>query len=145
MAVMEQALCDYLLTKSAITNVIGSGADARLWPEVLPELYSVKSDGPAATYQILDSVDEHTISDRCGLVQSRVQFVCYGADRTAANALARAIKNCGVVALKGVSGGVDFRGVEVVRGISNFDESPTDGSQEHRYLADFDLMISYLE
>lgn len=144
MPVMEEALCEYLLTKAAVTSLIGTGDAARLWTDVLPETYS-NADGPAATYQIIDGLDEHTISDRCGFVQARVQIACFAATRSAANVLARAIKNCGITALKGVSGGVDFRGVEVARGISTFDDSPTDGSQEHRYLADFDLMISYLE
>jgi hypothetical protein len=145
MTAMEDAFCEYLLTKSSITDLIGTGDNARLWPDVLPEGYSVKSDGPAATYQIIDGTDEHTISDRCGFVQARVQISCFAWKRLIANQLARAIKNSGVIAMKGVSGGVDFRGVEVARGISTFDDSPTDGSQEHRYLADFDLMISYLE
>lgn len=145
MPAMEDALCEYLLAKPAVTNLIGTGDDARLWPDVLPELYSVKASGPAATYQIIDGADEHTISDRCGFVQARVQIACFAATRSAANTLARAIKNCGITALKGISGGVDFRSVSVARGISTFDDSPTDGSQEHRYLADFDFEISYLE
>lgn len=146
MAVMEEALCEYLLTKSAVTDLLGSGDNARLWPiDSMPQNYDAAASGTAATYEIISSDDIHTLSDRSGLVQSRVQIATYAATRKAANSAARAIKNCGVVALKGTSGGVDFRGVSVASGIETFAESPTDGGQEYRFICDFDLMISYVE
>lgn len=144
MAAMEEAMCAYLLTKSSVTDIIGTGDAARLWPMVLPQGYSV-SQGPAATYEILPSEETHTISDRSGLVNSRVQITAFAATYASANALARAIKNCGIVALKGVFSGVNFRGISIIRGLANFEEIPTDGSQEHRYLTDFDFSISYWE
>lgn len=144
MPAMEEALCAYLLTKTVVTSLVGTGNAARLWPLVLPQGYTVAS-GPAATYSIIDSDEDHTLADRTGLVQSRVQFAAFGNTLRDAIAVARAIKNCGITTLKGLSGGVDFREVSIVRGIQTFDESPTDGSGEHRYIADFDFQISYLE
>lgn len=144
MPAMEDALCSYLLTKSVVTNIIGTGASARIYAIVLPQGYNVDS-GAAATYEIISSTEEHTLSDRCGFVQSRVQIATYAKTHTAAMTLARAIKNCGIAALKGVSSSVDFRGVTIDDGIQCYAEPPTDGSTEWRYIAEFDLMISYLE
>lgn len=144
MAAMEDALCSYFLGKSAITTLIGSGAAARLWAIVLPQDYTV-TDGAAATYEIISTNEEHTLSDRSGFVQSRVQISSFAKSHTQAMTLARAIKNCGVAALKGVSGQVDFRGVSIDDGIRCYAEPPTDGSTEWRYIAEFDLIISYLE
>ena len=144
MPAMEEALCEYLLARSAVTSLIGSGDSARLWPDALPQEVSMQ-DGPALTYEIIDSIEQHLISDRSGFVQSRVQISAFAATRKAANALARAVKNCGLLAFKGLFAGVDFRGAKVERGISHFVELPTDGGQELRYICDFDFMISYLE
>jgi hypothetical protein len=61
--------------------------------------------------------------------------------------LARAIKNCGVTQLKGVSGdtNTNFRSVEVESGIRCYNEQPADGTDSFRYIAEFDFAISYLE
>lgn len=145
MAVMEDAFCSYLLSKSAITALIGVGSAARLWCAQLPQAYDV-SQGPAAVYELISGDDMHTLSDRSGNVEARVQMSTYASTHKAALELARTIKNCGVTTLKGVSSGVDFRSVRVEQGIRSYaNEQPTDGSDSWRYLAEFDFVISYLE
>jgi hypothetical protein len=145
MAVMEEAFCTYLLSKSAITALIGSGSAARLWVSQLPQSYDV-SQGAAAVYEIIFGEDIHTLSDRCGLVETRLQMCCYAATHKAAVGLAREIKNCGITTLKGLSSSVDFRGVSVEQGIRSYaNEQPTDGTDSWRHLAEFEFKISYLE
>jgi hypothetical protein len=142
---MEEAFCTYLLSKSAITALIGVGSAARLWCAQLPQSYDV-SQGPAAVYEIISGDDTHTLSDRSGFVEARVQIASYASTHKAAMELARTIKNCGITAFKGVSGGVDFRSVSVEQGIRAYgNEQPTDGSDSWRYLAEFEFKISYLE
>jgi hypothetical protein len=144
MAVMEQALCSYILSKSEVTSLIGSGSSARLYAIVLPQDCDLV-DGPAATYEIITSKDLQTLADRVSIVQSRTRITAYAATHAAATGLARAIKNCGIAALKGISGSVDFRGVVIEEGVRCYVEGPTDGGATWRYIAEFDLMISYLE
>lgn len=144
MAAMEEALCSYLLSRSTVTNLIGSGDAARLYAIVLPENCDLAA-GAAATYEIITSTETETLSDRAGIVQSRVRITAFAQTHSAATTLARAIKNSGIATLKGVSGGVDFRGVMVEEGLSCFAEQPTDGSETWRYIAEFDLLVSYLE
>lgn len=144
MPAMEEAFCEYLLARSAVTALIGSGAATRLWPDVIPQTYSVEQ-GPCATYQIISTNEQHYLLDRTGFVQSRMQITTTAKTRKSANETARAIKNCGLTALKGLSGGVDFRGISIEDGVRSYVEPPQDGTQEYRYLAEFDLMVSYLE
>lgn len=145
MAIMEEAFCTYLLSKSAITALIGSGSSARLWASQLPQGYDV-SQGSAAVYEIIFGDDTHTLSDRSGFVETRMQLACYAATHKAAIELARTIKNCGITTQKGVYSGVDFRGIAVEQGIRAYgNEQPTDGTDSWRYLAEFELKISYLE
>ena len=145
MAVMEEALCTYLLSKTAVTSLIGTGSAARLTADHLPQAYNV-SQGSAAVYEIMDGDDVHTLSDRAGFVETIVQFASYAETYKAAMALARAIKNCGITAQKGVYAGVDFRSVEINQGVRCYgNETPTDGSDSWRYLAEFEFKICYLE
>jgi hypothetical protein len=144
MAAIEEALCEYLLSKSAVTNLIGSAGDARLYPVVLPETCNI-ADGAAVTYEIISSIETELLSDRAGVVQSRFQITTFANSHAAAMAVSRAIKNCGITTLKGVSGGVDIRGVMIEDGIKCYGEQPTDGSDSWRFVAEFDLRISYLE
>jgi hypothetical protein len=141
---MEQALCSYILTRTAVTNLIGTGSNARLYAIVLPETCDLAS-GAAATYEIISSSETELISNRAGIVQSRVQITSFAQTHAAAMALARAIKNSGIATLKGVNSGVDFRGVMIEDGIKCFAEQPTDGSDTWRFVAEFDLKVSYLE
>lgn len=145
MAIMEEAFCTYLLSKSAVTALIGTGDSARLWPSQLPQGWDV-SQGSAAVYEILFGDDTHTLSDRSGFVETRMQMACYAKYHKDAIALARAIKNCGITTQKGVYSGVDFRGIAVEQGVRAYgNESPTDGTDSWRYLAEFEFKISYLE
>ena len=112
---------------------------------MLDQNYSV-SHGAAATYEFISADEQETLSlGRAGIVHTRIQFVCYASTRAAANAAARAMKNSGVTAIKGVYTGCDIRGVSIEEGIRTDVEAPTDGQSEWRYLAEFDLMVSYLE
>lgn len=144
MAAMEEALCSYILSRQAVTDLIGSGSDARLYAIVLPESCDLAA-GAAATYEIITTTETQTLSDRAGMVQSRVRMTAFAQTHSAATTLARAIKNSGIATLKGISGGVDFRGVMIEEGLSCFAEGPTDGGETWRYIAEFDLLVSYLE
>lgn len=141
---MEADFCDYLLTKPVVTNIIGTGDDAKLWPINLPETHSIK-DGAAAVYEIISSVDTHTLSDRSGFVRTRLQMSTYATTHKATMELARAIKNCGATQLKGIHGDTNFRSVEVESGIRCYNEQPIDGTDSWRFVAEFDFAISYLE
>lgn len=144
MAAMEEALCSYILSKAAVTALIGSGDAARLYPHALPQDCNLAS-GAAAIYRIISSSETGLLTDRAGIVQSRVQITSFANTFSAAIALARAIKNCGIATLKGLDGGVNFRGVMIEEGINTYDEPPTDGGETWRYIAEFDLRVSYIE
>lgn len=137
---VEKAIRDYLLTKAAVTDLVGT----RIKPDVVDQDW-LPSQGPFVVYEIIDTVDEHTLSDRCGFTSSRFKFTCYAGSRMTANATARAIKNCGVVAIKGTYSGVQIRGVQVESGLRTDVDKPDDGKASYRYLAEFDLMVHYLE
>lgn len=164
-AAMEEALCDYIIAQdgpaaslgnpitvdstlitvdSTTLTVDATATGVRLWPNSFPQTYRV-SQGAACCYEIISSVEEHVLSDRCGLVHSRVQFTCAAATLKSAILAARRIKNCGITSLKGTYQLVYFCGIRIESGIRTYAEPPTDGQGLWRYLAEFDVIVSYLE
>lgn len=137
---VEKAIRDYLLTKTAVTSLVGT----RIWPDVIEQTWT-PTQGPCVTYEIISSDEEHYLANRTGFVSTRFQFVCYASSRMSANATARAIKNCGIAGIKGTYSSVSIRGVEIESGIRTDVEKPDDGLATFRYLTEFDLMVHYLE
>ena len=122
----------------------------RMTPHSISQPTSAFATLPAATYEFISSSEAMLLSDRSGLVWTRIQLVAYGTTKRSAMAVARAMKNNGVTQLKGMVNGVDIRGVDIVSGIRTDEEFIGDGeqatgSQQTRFLAEFDLMVSYKE
>ncbi len=122
----------------------------RMVPHSIEQPNSAFSTLPAVTYEIISSTENMLLSDRSGLVWARFQFIAYGNTLRCALAVARAMKNNGVCQLKGTVNGVDIRGVDIVSGIQTTEDFIGDGeqasgSQKTRFLAEFDLMVSYKE
>jgi len=128
----------YLLTKTVITDFVGL---TRI------HLHQLKQSAtlPAIVMTRLFTTHEHDLSDLSGLAHARLQFECYASTQLVADSLARAIKGCGIVTQKGLTNGLDIRGVRVEEGLSDKDEAPTDGGNEYRYFTVIDLVIDYTE
>jgi hypothetical protein len=131
------AVRSYILAQSSVTDVISQ----RMYLDVLRQNATL----PAATISKTSESHVHTLSDRSGLVQTRLQIECYSENRLTTNALAEAIYKCGIVALKGTQSGVDIRGVMVEDGQRNYIIEDSKGGDDHRYVTQFDLMVSYRE
>lgn len=144
MASIESAIRNYLLTKSAVTDLLGTGDSARIRPSVVDQDWR-PSQGPFVTYEQISSDEEHTLTDRVGFVQTRFQFTAYASSAVSANATARAIKNCGIATIKGTYSSVSIRGTVIESGLRTSVEKLNDGSANYIHLAEFDLMVSYLE
>lgn len=138
MADVAVGLRGYLLSKTAITDLVGS---TRIYTDQLPQRATL----PAIVLNQLFTMHEHQLSDLGGLAHARVQIECYAATRLVANSIVEAIRTCGIITQKGLTNGVDIRGVRIEEGMSYKDDAATDGSDEQRYVAVFDLVIDYTE
>lgn len=137
----------YLLAQSSITAIIGSGGNARFYPEVLAQGATL----PAASYETISDIPDHCIGTdwgRCGFSQARIAIDCYADTAAASKNLARTIM--GVVSgptarLRGVYGGVNFLDVMIDQAPRTSQEPPNDGSSDARYLSTVELLISYYD
>ncbi len=137
MADVCEAVRDYLLTKTAVTSLVST----RIYPDTLPQNATM----PAVTYSKISTLHEHTLSALAGLANCRIEFSCFASTRRVANNIAATIQQCGIIGLKGVQSTIDIRAVQIEDGQQTYQETPTDGSQVHRYVTTFDLRVYYQE
>ena len=140
MADLGTAVRTYLYANAGVFALTST----RIYPDVLPQGYSVASGG-ALTYTIISTVHDHMLNGLAGIARSRIEFAAFAGTRAAANALAEAVRASGLVGTTGTVGGVFFESVMIADGVQTLDERPTDGSQEHRYITIFDYLIAYQE
>lgn len=141
MSDVVESMIAFLLAEGAVTELIGD----RIYPDILPQnpVY------PAVTLSKVDTRHDHTLSNLAGLAHTRLQFDCYceglGSDRAKANEVAEAIRATGIVGVKGLTHGTDIRAVQLESGQRNYTEPPNDAQDQHRYVTNFDLLVSYTE
>ena len=137
MADVSIAVRSYLLAKTAITDLVSQ----RIYTDILPQSATL----PAITMSKISTTHDHALSDFAGLAHCRLQFECFADTRQVSNSIAEAIRSSGIITQKGSTSSVDIRGVRVEDGQRNTLDSPTDGSDERRYVTSIDLMVDYTE
>lgn len=113
----------YLLTKTAVTNVVST----RIYPDVLPQ----NATFPAVVYSEFGSDHNDQLSGAAGLYHPRVFIDCYAATRSAANTLAEAIR--GVLhGYWGAAGSETIRAAQLEGRVKDI-VRPQDGSDLRQY------------
>jgi hypothetical protein len=140
MADIGQAVRGYLAANAGVAALVAT----RIFPDVLPQGYTIKTGG-ALTYTIIDTVHDHLINGLAGIARSRIEFAAYASTRAGANLIAEAVRASSLQGYTGAMGGVLIESVMLTGGVQTLDERPTDGSQEHRYITIFDYMIAFQE
>ena len=140
MADLGTSIRGFLLADSGVLALTST----RIYPDVLPQGYSVASGG-ALTYTIISTTHDHLINGLAGIARSRIEFAAFAGTRVAANAIAEAVRASGLVGTTGLVGDVWIESVMITDGVQTLDERPSDGSQEHRYLTVFDYLIAFQE
>lgn len=147
MADVASGFRTYLLAQSAITNLIGSGASARFYPDELPQGCTM----PACTYSKISVRHEHVIGSdwgRSGFAACRLEIECYALTRSQSSDIADTIMDyvCGPLGrLRGVYGNINFLDVMVGDGARTYADSPTDGSDDRRYVTVIEFMVNYFD
>ena len=137
MADVGEGLRLFLLSKTAITDLIGQ----RIYADILPQNATL----PAVAYSKISTRHDYTLSRFAGLAHCRIQFDCFATTRASANEIAEAIRASGIVGTKGETYGVNIRGARVEEGQRNEIEYSRENSDDHRYVTSLDLEIDYSE
>ncbi len=140
MADLGTAVRGYLAANAGVADAVAG----RIYPDVLPQGYSVRNGG-ALTYTIIPGTHDHLLNGLAGIGRNRIEFASFASTRAGANLIEKAVKNSGLIGFTGAMGGMLIESVMYESGPETVEERPTDGSQEHRYLTIFDFMIAYQE
>jgi predicted aminopeptidase len=137
MADVAASIRAYLLTKTAVTDLVST----RIYTDIVPQGATL----PAIAYSKISTTPDHTLGNLAGVSHCRMQFDCYATTRAAANDIAEAIRATGICAIRGTYTDVFICGVQLESGQRNEVDYAQDGSDDHRYVTSFDLMVHYTE
>lgn len=90
---LEEALVVFLKADPDVQALVGTGHDARIYPELAPQ----DAGYPRLTYTFVDWPSDHTLAGPTGFCTPRVQIDCWAAGSRAyrdVKALVRAVRNC---------------------------------------------------
>lgn len=152
MVEIEASIRTQLLTKSAVTAIVGSGSSARIRPYTLDQDDDIRT-GPGIVIKVNNESEEDTTDLECtsGLVQADVSILCIAQTSAEAKALARAVKNNGTKPGTGLSHSEwNIEGIREVQSCCYTNTmhgfvSYTDDSDEGFYFADAHYLIQYDE
>jgi hypothetical protein len=138
--VITQALRTYLLTKTGITDLIGTGGNARIYKDKIPQK---NTTWPVLTYRTVSTQQEHDLSGACGMARPRIQLDCWHETSVGAEALAEAVRN----ALDGYTGAMGSATVSValLEDTQDFYRPNEDGSDNGVHQISLDFQIIHLE
>jgi len=134
------AIRGYLAANAGVAALVAT----RIYPDVLPQGYTIKNGG-ALTYTVIDTIHDHFINGISGIARSRIEFAAFASTRAGANLIAESVRTSDLQGYTGAIGGIVICSVMISGGIQTLDERPTDGSQEHRYTTIFDYLIAHQE
>lgn len=127
----------HLMAATTVADLVGG----RIYPGYLPQRPGVF---PAVVLSEISRESEQHLTGGAGLAHTRVQVDCYGETHLAAYAAREAIRRKVVPSTGGTWDTVVVADV----GHENFRtdiDSPQDGSENWRFVAGFDLLISHEE
>lgn len=133
----EEALVTQLQTAVGVTPFYGSGAAARIYPDVLPQ----QPTYPALVYSVVDETGVDSQQGATDLRATRVQFWCMGTNKlTHCVAPARAVETV----LRGFQGEMGGGGGVYVDGVIGEDGSLANDDyddEQKTYSRSFDLVF----
>lgn len=136
MADPGKSIRQFMLGKTAVTDVIGQ----RFYAKRLPQGATV----PAVAYRTISETHDHALDGLAGIVSTRIQYECFASSAESARSLAYILIAAEADQIKGTSNGTNIRSVMVEDGLREYEDEDTDGGDNQRHVASFDLMVHWL-
>jgi len=129
---------NYLLTKTAITDLIGQ----RIYASRIPQ--STSQTQSCVTIAVLSEIYEHSIDGLSGIVQTRLIFDCFASTAELARSIADSIIWSDMDKLKGVYTNLNIRSVMMDDGRREYVNEDVAGGDNQRHVVTFDIMVFWL-
>lgn len=131
----------YLKTISAVTDLIGTGSNARIW-------YGDAKQGASMPYiviRVFDGESAEHLGGISGLATNRVEINCYGSTSSSAYTLAEAVRLAPLQKYRGTMGSTYVNEVASPQGYSREFDPPSAGSNQKRFNFVRDYFLHYAE
>lgn len=142
MITIVEALIGHWQADDDVTELVGEGDDARIYPSVAPE----KCDLPYVVLARLSAEQIEGLAGSAGLATTRLRIDCWAATRVEADQLGDLIRRS-VQALEheqiaaSVSGGLWIDSGSIDDGPTDLTSPPVDGSDEWEYCSRHDASV----
>jgi|DEB19_MinimDraft_3_1074340.scaffolds.fasta_scaffold60846_2 hypothetical protein len=138
MADVIKSIRTYLLTKTAITDLVGQ----RIYASRLPQSQSQTAN--CIVLRITSETYDHALDGLAGIVATRLAVECYATSGEVSRSIADAVIWCGIDAIKGTYTNLSIRSVMVEDGRREYEEEDTSGGDSQRHVVTFDFMVTWL-
>lgn len=135
------SLKTYLKTKAAITAIVGSGDDSRIY-------FHDAKEGAALPYIILEifaGESNQWLSGITGIATNRIQIDCFGVSATDAYTLAEAVRVAPLQMFRGTVGSCTVLNIDSSQSYLRSWDPPSHGSRQKRYWVSRDYFVTYQE
>jgi len=145
MADIGVAYVAYLKTQSTVTDVVGSGADARIYTDRLPQGATLPA---IVLHDAISGISYENLSTGDGIATRRMQCNCYADTKLVAESLRNVIRKVTSTydhGTWGSGGDAVFVHNATFAGMTTLDDEPRDGSDEPRYCRAIDFFVTHAE
>lgn len=126
----------YFLTKTAITDILGTRIQGAPLPQNSPK--------PAADMRVVTAIPDHALDGLSGPIDTTITIDCYADDQETADELAEAMAYCGIVGYRGILTDEIVNSVRLANGPVQANTNGVEpGTDQHEYVATFTLAITY--
>ena len=141
MADLATDIRTYLKTKTAVTDLVGSGTAARIYEDDAKQ----GLDPPYIVFVITPGESYEDISGPIGLCTSRVTFLCYGTNRATAYTLSEAVRLAPFQGYRGAMGTTTVKAITAAGSTVYGRDKPTSGGNQRRWFCGQSFIITYAE
>lgn len=141
MADIGTALKTYLKTKTAVTDLIGTGADARIYEQEAKQGVAL----PYIVYIVYAVGSYEDLDGAVGVATNRIEVNCYAATAAAAYALAEAVRLAPLQGYEGTMGSASVFDISSAGGYETRYDRPTEGANTLRFWVSRDYIFNHTE
>lgn len=138
---ISSEIITYLKTKAAVTALVGSGVDARIFLDEAKQGVSL----PYVTLVVFEGASHEHLGAITGLAENRVEINCYSATSEGAWTLAEVIRLSPLQMHRGTLGSTFVHSITSPQGYARERIPPPQGSNTTRFVCSRDYFFIYAE
>jgi len=126
-------------TRTLADATVAGLVSTRMYSDALPQVVTM----PAISYFVVDTIPQETLTAIASVSSARIQIDCFADTRSAANALADAVRLALEMQNHVTTGSQYILGISLDMGEKHTFDRPEEGSDKRRYVTTQDFIVRY--